>query len=215
MRVSATLRDIWKFFWFTDQHFVRDIFIRLWEVEFKYVPARVRNKLVNKAALPNTSLPVELGNGAIRKREHWHHNLTDRAKWHALATSNVLQDFDLKPPTATLSAVTARAKSIPQSTFIAAAKFDNSLGSAYDRLSGDATWDNISWEHRRLCFQSFRVFVEELKGDWKKLGNSWASTLAVRKTFIYSDHPDLAGQGYMCEFQPPSPTRQPSKIKNK
>ena len=200
MIVSQKLREIWNFFWFTDQVFVRDIFIRRWEVDFKFVPPRAHQKLVKKLSLPNTTLPVELGNGFIRKRERWHHSMSERATWQALAASPVLTDFDLKRPTATLASVTQRMKAIPKTTY-SAVGWENSLGVDYDALSGDATWDNVSWEHRRLCFQSFRQLVEEHGGDWKKLGNSFGSSFGVRKTYLYSDHPDLAGQVRPCDFK--------------
>ena len=167
---------------------------------FQVRPTSRPPETCEEAFSPQHSLPVELGNGFIRKREHWHHSMSERATWQALAASPVLTDFDLKRPTATLASVTQRMKAIPKTTY-SAVGWENSLGVDYDALSGDATWDNVSWEHRRLCFQSFRQLVEEHGGDWKKLGNSFGSSFGVRKTYLYSDHPDLAGQGRPCDFK--------------
>ena len=197
MLYNQSLLDAWKFFYFPDQTWVRINLLRLSEVDFKKTPDRVTEAISNKVGCVMTCLANELGNGALRRREDHHSagSMGHVEKWHQLSTSRVLTDHGRNEPVATQTAINYRSQGVPKTLFTSK-DHENSLGATYDKLSApNVDWMNLTWEHRRKCFFAFRIFVNELEGDWRKLGKTWPSLFAVRKCFLYSTKPCFRNQG--------------------
>ena len=139
------------------------------------------------------SYPVELAGGRLRKREHAHQGgkMCHLEKWHQLSTSKVLADFKREEPEISSIAMNARATALPKNIHKSNG-WDNSLGKEYKRLGNDDSWLNITHEHRKLCYTSFRSFVEA-DGDCKMFLKSWQSLLAVPGFLLFSMDPSLIG----------------------
>jgi hypothetical protein len=140
-----------------------------------------------------TTLPAEFGGGQIQKRiaAHQGGKANNLSKWKKLAASDVLENFDRKRPTFTASALSCRGSKLP-ANFYNANDWDFSLGDAYKELNGDAFWANITHEHRRQSFMSWKNYCE-FGFDWRTVGEAWPSLLAVPGMILHSDDPSKPG----------------------
>ena len=140
-----------------------------------------------------TTLPAELGGGQIQKRISAHqggkaNNLSKRKK---LASSDVLENFDRKRPSFSAVAMASKGSKLPAS-LSAANDWDFSLGDEYKELNGDAFWCNITHEHRRQSFMSWKNYCD-FGFDWRTVVEAWPSLLAVPGMMLHSDDPSKPG----------------------
>ena len=140
-----------------------------------------------------TTLPAEFGGGQIQKRiaAHQGGKANNLSKWKKLVASDVLENFDRKRPSFTASALSCRGSKLP-ANFSNANDWDFSLGDAYKELNGDAFWANITHEHRRQSFMSWKNYCE-FGFDWRTVGEAWPSLLAVPGMILHSDDPSKPG----------------------
>ena len=99
-------------------------------------------------------------------------------KYHQLAVSPLVQQFDRKPVRPTSASEFVRATALPQACFKAAKNHVHSLGEQVDALGKEATWHNASAEQRSYSYLSFRSLCG-LNGDVQLHQKVWLSCLAV------------------------------------
>ena len=196
-RNNSTLRDRYAFFNFTMQQWVREQLIRLSEVDFTHTPARVQRAVQLKWEIYKSTLPCELAGGRLRRRQDsvQGKRLGATEKHHQLLACSVLDNFDTaKTLSISKEALIAKPPNLSK-TLYQAKDWDNSLGLAYDALSGPSDWLNLSPEHRRLCYFAFRAFSES-NGVWELFTRTWPSAMAVRKCYISKEGDGCINAGY-------------------
>ena len=144
-------------------------------------------------AIMFTTLPAELGGGQIQKRVAAHQGgkASNLAKWKKLTTSAVLKDFDRKQPAFTATALTHVGRKLPPN-LANANDWSFSLGDKFKELNGDHFWSNITHEHRRQSYMSWKNFAD-FGFDWRTVSDSWTSLLVVPGMILHSDDPAEPG----------------------
>lgn len=161
--------------------------MRLAEVNFNpdHVPYHVLERLTKIFRAMLTSICAEYAAREVRQRERANvaKKLTMVAKWHSVATSDILDNHDRNPIHVTDAAKQSAPTTLPASTFDSKVH-DHSLGEQARTLTGNSTWLNISPQKRELCFASWRSFVT-LGGDYEGFASTWQSLLAPTGHFLY------------------------------
>jgi hypothetical protein len=197
MAISIAMKPMWDFWYWPVNPWIRRQLIRLSEVGWRFVPKRVRDDLETWASLMFTSLPCELGGGQMQKRvaAHQGKKASNVSKWKKLITSDVITDFDMKKPEFSAEAQIYCGSKLPKDLFDCST-WSFSMGEEFKELNHDATWMNITAEHRRECFASWRNFVES-GFNWRSVHDAWLSVFAVPGMILHSDDPRMEG-GIEC-----------------
>lgn len=185
MRHARALKALWSSFWWPGMQWCREILVRLYEVDFQYVPEFVKTKIGYLEKALRSTLICENGGARLRLRERQHvsKRMAKVEQWHTLLESPLLEDFGRKPTPVTPTAEACRPKKIDENIF-AAKTWEHSMGSEFDRLGKIATWPSVTHETRMLAFTSLAAYLG-VGGDWQRHAGSWRGLLAVPNHFVY------------------------------
>ena len=183
MRWSEELREKWASLVQFQMQWVRELLVRLYEVDFLEVPNCVKEKARQYKRALKTTLPCENGGNKLRHREKatCSKRIAKLEKLHTLSASCVQDDFDLRRVPITVAAETCRPKKIGEE-FFSATGWQHSCGDAYDKLGQPAYWPTMTHESRMLAFLSWASLVK-MNGDWDRHFKIWQGRLAVTNHF--------------------------------
>lgn len=169
---------------------VREVLVRLAEVEFQSVPESARQQvLAYGSMLPGTKCVEDsIGHAKGVAMASPAGKVCPSSAWHSIATGGIVKDLGWQEPQVTKAARACSIDRLPACTHRSKDE-EFSLGSdVLSELQGEnAAWCNASPARRRLAGSAWRLVVT-LEGDWSKMSLAWLGLLVEPGVVLHKEN---------------------------